>query len=93
MTIVYVWIVVREGDLGLITALFGLAMLVGSLSAALAQPLPRRRLLGLAAGMFLSVGILGILSIGFPFLVAGFLALVGRDRMKHLPGPEALGSK
>lgn len=83
MLAVYV-AVVRQQD-GEPAAWFVTALAVGvgasGYGAVLAAP-HRRLALGLAAAVLMASGLLGILTIGLPILVAGILALVAATRTR-----------
>ena len=83
----YLWLIVGEGDDGLARALFVAAFIAASVTAALVagsaagiSVRTRLVLLGVATGGFLSIGVLAILSLGFPLLVAGALCAIGWAR-------------
>lgn len=66
-----------EGRLLIALALWTGAVLgVGAVIAAVLRPLQRRLLLLVAAGLFLPIGIFGILSIGVVFLAAALACVV-----------------
>ena len=83
----YLWLILGEGDEGLDRAVFVAAFIAASVTAALVagsvagiSVRSRLVLLGAATGGFLSIGVLAILSIGFPLLVAGALCAIGWGR-------------
>ncbi|MFN2505030.1 MAG: hypothetical protein ABR540_12550 [Acidimicrobiales bacterium] len=85
MDAVYISIISSENEGEWRAALgFGLLIGAGGLAAAVGsffRPGPMRTtLLAAAAAVLLVVGVLGIFSIGFPLLVAGFLAAGGAVR-------------
>lgn len=87
MAVVYVLVIRAQGDSS--PAWWVLAMLLGAaVLAGVAAPrrAPRRTVLLVVAGCLLvPLGILGILSIGLPILVAGALAILAaaRSRFDH----------
>lgn len=83
MTGIYVALIVSQGgDYEPGTVAFAALMVIASIAPLLAQRLQRRWYLGIAAGIFFVVGLLGILSIGLPFLIAGILALAAFTRFE-----------
>ena len=83
MTGIYVAVIVSQGgDYKPGTVVFAALMVIASIAPLLAQRLEQRRYLGIAAGIFFVVGILGIPSIGLPFLIAGILALAAFTRFE-----------
>jgi hypothetical protein len=86
MTFVYIGIIISQGDTPwLPVTLFGLVMAAASTAALAAEVVSDvetgRRLLVLSAFLFALVGMLAILTIGMPFLVAAGLAAVGAIRL------------
>lgn len=79
----------QEGDV----ALWAVAVLVvgaGAAAYGAATGSPHRRASLIAAGLLLgALGVLAILSIGLPILVAGVLALVAAMRAGPTPAPSA----
>lgn len=83
MTGTYVALIVRQGggyEPG--TVAFAALMVIASIAPLLARRRQRRWYLGVAAGTFFVVGLLGIFSIGLPFLIAGILALAAFTRFE-----------
>jgi hypothetical protein len=86
MVAVYVALIVAQGDtpLGLVVP-WVLAMTTAATLALVAAPVSAdqaaRRLLFIAAAIFLVIGFLGVLTIGLGFLIAGGLAIAGATRL------------
>ena len=87
MLVAYLWIMNQESDRAV--AWFLAALILGAAAAAYGASTasPHRRSVLLVGGLVLAaVGVLAILSIGFPILVAGILCLLAAAR------PSGLGS-
>jgi hypothetical protein len=90
MTFLYVGIIVSEGNNPWIpVTLIALVMAVASAAALAAATISDaekgRRLLGGSAFLFALVGMMAILTIGMPFLVAAGLAATGASRLGDRP--------
>jgi len=86
MTVVYVALIISQGDAEWApVALFVAAMALASTSALTAEAISDvetgRRFLVFSTLMFAVVGMLGIFTIGLPFLVAAALAAIGAIRL------------
>jgi hypothetical protein len=100
--VTYLWLILGEGDGGLDRAVFVATFIAASVTAALVagsvagiSVRTRLVLIGAATGGFLSIGVLAILSIGFPLLVAGALCALGWGRFARsvrVPTGVPLGS-
>lgn len=90
MTFVYVGLIVSEGDneWGPVT-LFAVVMALASTAALVAAVIldvaTSRRLLAASAVMFGAIGVLGIFSVGLPFLGATAAAVIGLIRIGNPP--------
>ncbi len=84
MTVIYIWVMRQQGDRPLVwvlTVLLGGACLSGYGAMNNSQ---HRRAALLIAGVLLTIlGILAILSIGYPILAAGILCLIAGARAKR----------
>ena len=96
---VYLEIVFAQGDLGAgrvaVVSIFIFAVSALALVGALASiPSARTRLaaFGAATGGFLTVGVLGIFSIGFPLLAAGVMCGVACGRFARAVRPVPAGA-
>jgi hypothetical protein len=90
MTFVYIGIIISEGDTAWVpVTLFAVVMATASTAALAAEVISDRqtgrRLLVLSAFLFALVGMLGIFTIGMPFLVAAGFAAAGAIRLAEPP--------
>ena len=89
MLLVYLW-VIRQQQEGVLAAWAVAALIVGAAAAGLGAVVAfpyRRCFLGLAAVLLILLGVLAILTIGSPILVAGILCIVAGWRSR--PAPDA----
>ena len=89
-TFLYIGVIISEGDNEWVPViLFALVMASASTAALAAEMISNveagRRLLVVSTVMFAVVGMLGIFSIGLPFLVAAGLAAIGAVRLADRP--------
>ncbi len=93
MGVVYVLVIRAQGDSSpawWVLAMLGVAAVLTGVAAA--RRTPRRSVLLLTAGCLLvPLGILGILTIGVPILVAGALAILAGARSRLDGGPATPG--
>lgn len=84
MTVIYIWVMRQQGDRPLVwvlTVLLGGAVLSGY--GAMNSSWYRRAALLIAGVLLTILGILAILSIGYPILAAGILCLIAGARAKR----------
>jgi hypothetical protein len=81
VAVLYVWLMDRQGDEPVAWFLGGLISAAVLAAYGAASTLPGRRMaLGLASGLMLALGFLGMASIGLPVLGAGVLTLISVAR-------------